>query len=51
MVLQELGELGMWDVEDGINDTFSDVIELFTKCKYNNCSHSKGARMCSKSSN
>ncbi|OZV11990.1 ribosome small subunit-dependent GTPase A [Tissierella sp. P1] len=34
-------ELGMWDVEDGINDTFSDVIELFTKCKYNNCSHSK----------
>ncbi len=24
-----------------INDTFSDVIQLFAKCKYRNCSHSK----------
>lgn len=34
-------ELGMWDAENGINDTFSDVIQLFSKCKYRNCSHSK----------
>lgn len=34
-------ELGMWDVENGINDTFSDVIQIFAKCKYRNCSHSK----------
>lgn len=34
-------ELGMWDAENGINDTFSDVIQLFAKCKYHNCSHGK----------
>lgn len=34
-------ELGMWDAEEGINVTFSDIIQLFGKCKYNNCSHSK----------
>ncbi|MGF7057928.1 ribosome small subunit-dependent GTPase A [Brassicibacter mesophilus] len=34
-------ELGMWYVENGINDTFSDIIQLFAKCKYRNCSHSK----------
>ena len=34
-------ELGMWDAENGINHTFSDIIELFDKCKYRNCSHSK----------
>ncbi len=32
-------ELGMWDSEDGINDTFSDVTELFSCCKFRNCSH------------
>ncbi len=32
-------ELGMWDSEDGINDTFSDVIELISNCKFKNCSH------------
>ena len=34
-------ELGMWDVEEGIKDTFSDIIRLFGKCKFSNCSHSK----------
>ena len=34
-------ELGIYDAENGINDTFSDVVQLFAKCKYNNCSHSK----------
>ncbi|MDR7855543.1 ribosome small subunit-dependent GTPase A [Tissierella sp.] len=34
-------ELGMWDAEKGINDTFSDVIQLFDKCKYRNCIHDK----------
>lgn len=33
-------ELGMWYSENGINDTFSDVIQLFAECKYRNCSHS-----------
>ena len=32
-------ELGMCDVEEGINDTFSDIEELFTQCRFRNCSH------------
>lgn len=32
-------ELGMWDSEDGINDTFSDVTELISRCKFRNCTH------------
>lgn len=32
-------EVGMWDAEDGINDTFSDIAELISACKFRNCNH------------
>ncbi len=32
-------ELGMYDAEEGIQDTFFDITELFSKCKFNNCRH------------
>jgi ribosome biogenesis GTPase len=32
-------ELGMWDAKEGIDDTFSDITELFTKCRFQNCNH------------
>jgi len=34
-----LREIGLDDVEDGINETFSDIAELFDCCKFRNCSH------------
>lgn len=34
-------ELGMWNVEEGIKDTFQDVIELMHQCRFGNCSHTK----------
>ena len=32
-------ELGMWNAEDGISKTFSDIEELTLKCKFSDCSH------------
>lgn len=32
-------ELGMCDVEEGIEDTFSDIVELEGQCKFRNCAH------------
>ncbi len=32
-------ELGMWDVEDGLGETFSDIEELFTQCRFTDCTH------------
>lgn len=32
-------ELGMWDVDAGIDETFNDVICYFGKCKFSNCKH------------
>ncbi len=32
-------ELGMWDAETGINETFFDFEEYFTKCRFTNCTH------------
>ena len=32
-------ELGMADVSDGINDTFSDIVEIANRCKFRNCKH------------
>ncbi len=32
-------ELGMWDVEDGLGETFSDIEELFTECRFSDCTH------------
>lgn len=32
-------ELGLLNVEEGINTTFSDITELIHQCKFSNCSH------------
>ena len=32
-------ELGMWDVSVGLGETFSDIEDLFTQCKFTNCHH------------
>ncbi len=32
-------ELGMVEVEDGLNDTFSDITKYFGTCKFGNCTH------------
>ncbi len=34
-------ELGIWDAEDGLGETFSDVEELFTQCRFSDCTHRK----------
>ena len=34
-------EIGMAGTEDGIDDTFSDIIELESRCKFRNCRHEK----------
>ena len=32
-------ELGLWNVTEGLGETFSDVEAFFGKCKFSNCSH------------
>jgi ribosome biogenesis GTPase len=32
-------EIGIAGTEDGIDDTFSDIIELEARCKFRNCRH------------
>lgn len=32
-------ELGIWDVENGLGETFSDIEELFTQCRFSDCTH------------
>ncbi len=32
-------ELQLWDAEDGISQTFSDIEELTKHCKFSDCSH------------
>ncbi|MDD6807049.1 MAG: ribosome small subunit-dependent GTPase A [Oscillospiraceae bacterium] len=32
-------ELGMWNNESGIEGVFSDIEELFTRCKFSDCTH------------
>ncbi|MBU5331641.1 ribosome small subunit-dependent GTPase A [Anaerocolumna aminovalerica] len=32
-------ELGMWDVEVGLGETFSDIEELTNQCRFHDCSH------------
>ena len=39
-------ELGMWDAEDGINQTFADIEILAQKCRFRDCSHSGGVPGC-----
>ena len=33
-------ELGMWDAASGVEQTFGDIEELATRCRFRNCSHS-----------
>ncbi|MCR5799187.1 MAG: ribosome small subunit-dependent GTPase A [Lachnospiraceae bacterium] len=32
-------EVGMAEVQDGIDETFSDIVELESRCKFSNCRH------------
>ncbi|MDF2540227.1 MAG: ribosome small subunit-dependent GTPase [Herbinix sp.] len=32
-------ELGMWDIGEGLGETFSDVEELFDTCRFSDCTH------------
>ncbi|MGB4659249.1 MAG: ribosome small subunit-dependent GTPase A [Mobilitalea sp.] len=32
-------ELGMWEIEEGLGETFSDIEDLFDKCKFSDCTH------------
>lgn len=32
-------ELGMWIVDDGMEHSFTDVIDLFPQCKFSDCTH------------
>lgn len=32
-------ELGMWDVDDGIEQSFSDLYNLIHNCRFSNCTH------------
>jgi len=32
-------ELGICDVEEGINEQFADIVELGSQCRFSNCSH------------
>jgi len=32
-------ELGMWDVTDGLSETFEDIKQLASRCKFRDCSH------------
>ncbi len=34
-------ELGIWAVEEGLGETFSDIEDLSTKCRFSDCSHMK----------
>ncbi len=32
-------ELGMWDVEEGLGEAFSDIEKLFAECRFSDCTH------------
>lgn len=34
-------ELGIWEITDGIEESFKDVQEFISMCKYSNCTHTK----------
>lgn len=34
-------ELGMWDAQKGIEEEFSDIIDLIGRCKFSDCQHEK----------
>jgi len=37
-------ELGMWDIAEGLGEAFSDIEDLFTRCKFANCTHKSEPR-------
>ncbi|MBR4387290.1 MAG: ribosome small subunit-dependent GTPase A [Treponema sp.] len=36
-----LREIGVLDMEEGIDETFSDIVSLFGKCKFSDCTHTQ----------
>jgi ribosome biogenesis GTPase / thiamine phosphate phosphatase len=32
-------ELGLWDAEQGVDETFADIVELANSCRFADCSH------------
>ncbi len=32
-------ELGLWDAQEGVEDTFTEIAELAEKCRFGDCSH------------
>ena len=34
-----LRELQLWDVDSGVDDAFSDIEELASQCRFNDCQH------------
>ena len=32
-------ELGLWDVDEGLDKSFADIEKLAAMCKFHNCSH------------
>jgi ribosome biogenesis GTPase len=32
-------EIGLWDVENGLTDTFAEIVELADRCRYRDCRH------------
>lgn len=32
-------DLGMWDIDGGLEEAFSDIDELFLSCRFSNCTH------------
>ncbi len=32
-------ELGLWDADEGLDETFSEIAELATRCRFADCSH------------
>ena len=34
-----MGELGLWDAEEGLERAFADIEQLANRCRFQNCSH------------
>ena len=32
-------EFGVWDAEEGVHETFDEIVELVLQCRFGNCSH------------
>jgi ribosome biogenesis GTPase len=32
-------ELGLWDADEGLDDTFAEIVELATRCRFADCGH------------